>query len=138
MSRMMFILRFVNGEPEALDSEVVRGVLGPYVVAADEDFGDVLIRTADGYEAEVDFNGVCIAVGRFPPGQFFDIVAELVDRLRAAVILTDCPPIVREEADRAHLPGDAEDAVVVEITGSAIEDFVSGSRPVLGAAGDEH
>ncbi|WP_319663120.1 hypothetical protein [Streptomyces sp. MI02-7b] len=116
----------MNGEPEPLDAEVVREVLGPYVVAADEDFGDVLIRTADGYEVQADFNGVCIAVGRFPPGQFFDIVAELVDRLRAAVILTDRPPLLRDEADRIHLPGDAEDAVVVEITGAAIENFVSG------------
>ncbi|MFD7497484.1 hypothetical protein ACFV8T_34945 [Streptomyces sp. NPDC059832] len=44
-----------------------------------------LIRAADGYEVDVDVGEVCIAVNRFPPGQFFDVLAELADRLRASV-----------------------------------------------------
>ncbi|MCZ7459321.1 hypothetical protein [Streptomyces sp. WMMC940] len=108
--------------------DLVREVLGPYVVAADEYFQDVLIRAADGHEAEVDINEVCLAVSRFPPGRFFDILAELVDRLGASVTLMDRPVILRKEEDRAHLPVVArQGAVVVSMTGRAIEGFATGS-----------
>ncbi|WP_326763736.1 hypothetical protein OG978_03480 [Streptomyces sp. NBC_01591] len=126
---MLFVLRYRNGEPEPLDMELVREVLAPYVAAADEDLTNgVLIRTADGYEVDVDINQVCIAVNRFPPGQFFDVLAELVDRLGASVTPTDRPVILREERDRSHLPaGAGADAGVVAMTGSALEYYLSGS-----------
>ncbi|WP_405705841.1 hypothetical protein OG264_02865 [Streptomyces xanthophaeus] len=55
MSRIMFVLRYRNGEPESLDMGLVREVLEPYAVAIGPDLQDgVLIRTADGHEAEVD------------------------------------------------------------------------------------
>ncbi|QEV42103.1 hypothetical protein CP978_29210 [Streptomyces nodosus] len=125
----MFVLRYRNGEPEPLAMDLVREILGPYILAADDDFqGGVLIRTTDGYEVEVDVNPVCLAVSRFPPGQSFDVLAELVDRLGASVTLPDRPVILRKEEDRAHLPAEArEGAVVVGMTGRAIESFVSGS-----------
>ncbi|MCX4736803.1 hypothetical protein [Streptomyces sp. NBC_01363] len=59
--------------------------------AADEDLTNgVLIRT-DSYEVDVDINEVCIAVSRFRPGQFFDVLAEPVNRLRASVTPKDRP-----------------------------------------------
>ncbi|WP_240137956.1 hypothetical protein [Streptomyces sp. MUM 178J] len=126
---MLFVLRYRNGEPEPLDMELVREALGPYIVAADEDLmNGVLIRTADGHEVDVDVNEVCVAVNRFPPGQFFDVLAQLVGRLEASVTPTDMPMILREEEDRAHLPPEArEKAVVVTMTGPAIERHLSGS-----------
>jgi hypothetical protein len=149
MSRSVFVLRYREGEPEPLGRALVRKVLGPYVIAADEDFqGGVLIRAADGQEAEVDVNEVCLAVSRYPPGRFFDILAELVDRLGASVSPTDRPvvlrregdrlgasvsptdrPVVlRREGDRAHLPAEAQrGAVTVAMTGRAMENFLSGS-----------
>lgn len=128
MSRTMFVLRFRNGEPESLDMNLVREVLAPYLVSADEGFEDVLIRTADDREVEFDMNPLCLAVNRFPPGQFFDILAQLVDRLGASVLPMDRPAILREEGDRAHLPESArEAAAVVEMTGPALENFLSGS-----------
>ncbi|MEU0836952.1 hypothetical protein [Streptomyces sp. NPDC005969] len=129
MSRMLFALRYRNGEPEPLDMELVREVLGPYIVEADEDLmNGVLMRTADGYEVNVDANEVSVGVNRFPPGQFFDVLAELVDRLGASVLPMDRPTILREEGDRAHLPETAqESAAVVEMTGPALEGFISGS-----------
>ncbi|MFB8039307.1 hypothetical protein ACFC5Z_41785 [Streptomyces sp. NPDC056004] len=112
-----------------MDMDLVRKILGPYVVAADEDFqGGVLIRAADGHDVEVDINEACLAVSRFPPGLFFDILAELVDRLGASVTPTDRPVILRKEEDRAHLPVEArQGAVAVGMTGRAIESFVCGS-----------
>ncbi|GHI82830.1 hypothetical protein Sxan_01940 [Streptomyces xanthophaeus] len=57
----MFVLRYRNGEPEPLDLGLVREVLEPYAVAIGPDLRDgVLIRTADGHEAEVDVNEFCL------------------------------------------------------------------------------
>ncbi|MGN5630448.1 hypothetical protein [Streptomyces sp. AC154] len=127
---MLFVLRYRNGEPEPLDMELVRQVLAPHIVDADEDLTNgARIRTADGHEVELDINEVCIAVSRFPTGQFFEILARLVDRLGAGVTLADRPAVLRTEDDRSHLPDEAgrDEAVVVEMTGPALEDFVNGS-----------
>ncbi|MGW1719028.1 hypothetical protein [Streptomyces sp. NPDC002156] len=128
MSRMLFVLRYRNGEPEPLDMELVREVLAPYVVTADEDLRHgVLIRTADGHEVDLDVNDVCVAVNRFPPGRFFDVLAELVDRLGASVLSSDRPAIIRQEEDRAHLSEDIREvAVVVATTRPALEDYLGG------------
>ncbi|WP_405851899.1 hypothetical protein OG361_04175 [Streptomyces sp. NBC_00090] len=88
----------------------------------------VRIRTSDGHKVDVDVNEVCVAVNRFPPGQFFDVLAELVDRLGASVTPTDRPLILREEEDRAHFPAEAgEGAIVVAMTGPALEGYLNGS-----------
>ncbi|MEU6343479.1 hypothetical protein ABZ883_21360 [Streptomyces sp. NPDC046977] len=127
MSRTMFILAYENGEPKPLDMDLLKEVLKPYVVKADENFQDALIQLADGYQAELDINEVCIGISRFPPGQFFDVLAELVDRLGATVIPMDRPTILRREGDRSSLPPEGrENAVVVRMTGQALETFISG------------
>ncbi|MFG2111786.1 hypothetical protein ACGFRB_03960 [Streptomyces sp. NPDC048718] len=127
MSRTLFVLRYRNGEPEPLDLELVREVLSPYITAAAEEIGNgVLLRTADGREVDVDVNDFCVAVSRFPPGQFFDILAQLVDRLGASVTPTDMPVALREEADRAHLPArNAADAAVIALTGPALQRYLT-------------
>ncbi|MFF9426279.1 hypothetical protein [Streptomyces sp. NPDC014746] len=129
MSRMLFVLRYRDGEPEPLDMKLVREVLEPYLVAAGEDLTEgLLIRTADGHEVDVDVNDVCVSVSRFPTGQFFDILARLVDRLGAAVLSSDRPVVIREERDRAGLSEDIrEGAVVVAVTGPALESHFTGS-----------
>jgi hypothetical protein len=128
MSRRLFVLRYRNGEPEPLDMELVRDVLAPYIVNADDDLRNgVLIRTADGHEVDLDVNDVCVAVSRFPPGQFFDILAELVDRVGAGVLSSDMPVIIRQERDRTHLSEDIREvAVVVATTRPALEGYFGG------------
>ncbi|WP_167518956.1 hypothetical protein [Streptomyces chryseus] len=44
-----------------------------------------MIRTTDGYEVDVDVNEACVAANRYPSGQFFELLAELADRLGASV-----------------------------------------------------
>ncbi|MEE1815097.1 hypothetical protein PUR59_08725 [Streptomyces sp. SP18ES09] len=129
MSRMLFVLRYRDGEPEPLDMKLVREVLEPYLVAPGEDLTEgLLIRTADGHEVDVDVNDVCVSVSRFPTGQFFDILARLVDRLGAAVLSSDRPVVIREERDRDGLSEDIrEGAVVVAVTGPALESHFTGS-----------
>ncbi|MFF1651607.1 hypothetical protein [Streptomyces sp. NPDC058240] len=58
MSRMLFVLRYRNDEPEPLEMELVQELLAPYIAAADEDLTNgVLIRTTDGYEVDVNISG---------------------------------------------------------------------------------
>ncbi|MFJ4274108.1 hypothetical protein ACIP29_26530 [Streptomyces coelicoflavus] len=80
------------------------------------------IRAADGSEAEVSVLGGLICVARPQSGDVWQIIIELADRLRAAILLPDGTLLCREET-RGHLPeGMEDDAVLVpEITPAAFE-----------------
>lgn len=113
--------RFVEGEPESLDERVTREVLAPHAVNADQDSEEMLIRAADGGEAEVTVSADGISVHRFASGAVLDIVAELADRLGAAIVAPD-GVLVSGEEQRANLPeGLRNGAVVVEMTGPALQ-----------------
>ncbi|WP_338674322.1 hypothetical protein V1460_15615 [Streptomyces sp. SCSIO 30461] len=100
---------------------MTREVLAPHAVKADPDTVEVLIRAAEGGEAELSVSADGIIVHRFPAGGVVDIVAELADRLGAAVVLPD-GVLVSGEEQRANLPdGLREMAVVVEMTGSSLQ-----------------
>ncbi|MFJ3782255.1 hypothetical protein [Streptomyces sp. NPDC090093] len=118
--------RFAGGEPQALDDRVVRAVLAPHVVAASPDAAEVVIRTADGGEAELHVTTDGISVHRFPPGDVVDVVAELADRLGATVLLPD-GALVRDETRRTDLPdGLHETAAVIEMTGRGLRAALDG------------
>ncbi|MGA5870350.1 hypothetical protein [Streptomyces cinereoruber] len=118
--------RFAGGEPQVLDDRVVRDVLAPHVVAASPDATEVVIRTADGGEAELHVTTDGISVHRFPPGDVLNVVAELADRLGATVLLPD-GALVRDEPQRANLPdGLRETAAVVAMTGRGLRDALDG------------
>ncbi|MFJ7157257.1 hypothetical protein ACIQUQ_20205 [Streptomyces sp. NPDC101118] len=132
---MLFVIRYRDGEPEPLETETVREVLAPYAVAGagagtgpgTGPLDGVLIRTPEGHEVDVDVNPWCLGISRFPPGRFFDVLAELADRLRASVVPSDRPVVLRREEDRGHLPREARrDAVVVALTGLALARALTG------------
>lgn len=129
MSRTLFVLRYRDGAPEPLDLQVVHEVLAPHAVDGGDDIlGGVLLRTAEGHEVDVDVNEVCVAVSRFPAGHFFDVLAELVDRLGASVTPSDGPVVLRREEDRTELPAEVrEAATVVAMTGPALDAALNGS-----------
>ncbi|WP_331447519.1 hypothetical protein [Streptomyces xanthochromogenes] len=113
--------RFVDGEAETLDQRVVREVLVPHAMNADQDDNELLVRAADGGEAEMDVSADGVSVHRFPPGGILDIIAELADRLGAAIALPDSVLLSTEE-QRANLPDGLRDmAVVVEMTGPGLQ-----------------
>ncbi|MFI6055546.1 hypothetical protein ACIBCO_36355 [Streptomyces violascens] len=113
--------RFVDGEAETLDERVIREVLAPHAVNADQDDNELLVRASDGGEAEVNVSADGVSVHRFPPGGILDIVAELADRLGAVIALPD-GFLLGAEAQRADLPdGLRETAVVVEMTGPGLQ-----------------
>ncbi|MEU3505077.1 hypothetical protein ABZ726_31680 [Streptomyces hundungensis] len=113
--------RFVNGEAETLDERVIHKVLDPHVVNLGQSDTELLVRAADGGEAEVDVSSDGISVHRFPPGGVLDIVAELANCLGAAIALPD-GILLGTEGQLANLPdGLREMAVVIEMTGAGIQ-----------------
>ncbi|MFE0349005.1 hypothetical protein [Streptomyces griseoluteus] len=118
--------RFVDGEAETLDERVTQEVLAPYAVNSAQGSGEMLIQAADGGEAEVNVSADGISVHRFPPGGVLDIVAELADRLGAAILVPD-GALVSGEEQRANLPAPFQDgAVVMEMTGAGIQSALDG------------
>ncbi|GGU44050.1 hypothetical protein [Streptomyces violascens] len=120
MGHGLSLHRFVDGEAESLDERVIREVLTPHAVNSGQNDTELLIRAADGGEAEVDVSTDGISVHRFPHGGILDIVAELADCLGAAIALPG-GVLVSGEEQRVNLPDGLRDmAVVVEMTGPGL------------------
>jgi hypothetical protein len=116
----LYVHRFVRGESVPMDEASIQRILRPYVVVGEG--ASLLIRASDGGEVDVHADASGISIHRPVRGGVFDVVAELLDGLDAVLIAPGCPAILRSEADREHLPGDFQrDAIVVELTGSALE-----------------
>ncbi|MCZ4511128.1 hypothetical protein O3Q52_23660 [Streptomyces sp. ActVer] len=136
MSYSPSIYKFADGGemPVPLDMELVRAVLEPHDVGnpqltVGEDGGlQFLIRASDGSEAEISADETGILVERPHTGGVFGIVAELVSRLGAVIIDPSRGRAVCREEEYAHLPaGMQEDAVVIEMTGEAVEAALIGT-----------
>jgi len=137
MSYSPSIYKFADGGemPVPLDMDLVRAVLEPHDVGnpqltVGEDGGlQFWIRASDGSEAEISADETGILVERPHAGGVFAIVAELVSRLGAVIIDPSRGRAVCREAEYAHLPsGMKEDAVVIEMTGEAVEAALIGTR----------
>ncbi|MFE9405777.1 hypothetical protein ACFYNY_29195 [Streptomyces sp. NPDC006530] len=119
--------RFVNGEAATLDKGMIHEVLDPHVVNGSQNDTELLVRAADGGEAEVDVSSDGISVHRFPSGGVLDIVAELANCLGAAIALPDGMLLGAEE-QRANLPdGLRELAVVIDMSGAGIQRALDGA-----------
>ncbi|WP_431962429.1 hypothetical protein [Actinacidiphila sp. bgisy160] len=131
------IFTFVDGAavPVPVDLALVRAVLEPHDVGdprltAREDGGlQFFVRAADGGEAEIFVGERDIMVSRPHAGEVFGIVAELVSRLGAVVLDPGGVGVVCRAEEYAHLPAGMRDAaVVVEMTGEALEAALTGPR----------
>ncbi|QES48810.1 hypothetical protein DEJ50_14255 [Streptomyces venezuelae] len=131
------IYRFVDGAewPAPPDMAVVRAVLEPHDVGdpqrtvGEDGTTGFRVRAADGSEAEIFVDQYGIHVERPHAGGVFGIVAELVSRLGAVVIDPARAGIVCRAEEQPHLPPDMrEGAVVIEMTGEALEAALTGPR----------
>ncbi|MGW1885848.1 hypothetical protein [Streptomyces sp. NPDC001970] len=131
------IYKFVDGGevPVPLDMELVRAVLEPHhvgdpqlTVGEDGTLG-FWIRASDGSEAEMFVDEYGITVHRPHAGGVFGIVAELVSRLGAIIINPSRVGVVCRAEELAGLPpGMQHDAIVIEMTGEAVEAALTGPR----------
>jgi hypothetical protein len=66
-----------------------------------------------------------IMVNRFAWGGILDVVAKLVERLEAVILLPEGVAILGTAEDRLHLPVELQaDAVVVDLSGAAIQGVI--------------
>ncbi|MET9689723.1 hypothetical protein ABZY81_14765 [Streptomyces sp. NPDC006514] len=131
------IYKFVDGGevPVPPDMAVVRAVWEPHDVGdprhtVGED-GSLCfwIRASDGSEAEMFADGYGVPVSRPGAGAVFGIITELASRLGAVIFDPSRGAIVCGAEEHAHLPaGMQEDAVVVDMTGEAVEAALTGPR----------
>ncbi|MGW1180433.1 hypothetical protein ACWD7Y_00715 [Streptomyces drozdowiczii] len=123
MSLEVFVCRFENGEPVALDMCAAREVLEPCAVAGDPETDFLLVRTGEREEAEVYFSGATdITFHRFGGGGIMDLLAALLRRLDAVLVVPGGPTVIRRDEDRELLPVSLRDewATVVARTGAEI------------------
>ncbi|MFD8537829.1 hypothetical protein [Streptomyces rubrogriseus] len=107
------LYRFTDGEPAEPDLDVVRAVLSPVRAGQekDDDATEYWIRAADGSEVEIGVFAEFISVVRPQVGDVWKIIIELVDRLRAGILIPDGTFLCPEDM-RAHLPEGMESSSV--------------------------
>ncbi|MFF6776365.1 hypothetical protein ACFY8W_22770 [Streptomyces sp. NPDC012637] len=124
MSFEVFVMRFEHGAPAPLDPAVVREVLDPYVVARGADGQELCVETADGGEADVRIGADGVTFHRFGGAGIMDLIAALLRRLEAVLVVPGGPFVVhREEAGAQVTPGLGESSgwpVVVATDGAAV------------------
>lgn len=125
MSYSIYIQRFAHGDAAPMDDVRGQMLLAPHVVASEPEYGFVRVRASDGGEADVFASPGSIMVNRFASGGILDIVADLVERLDAVVLLPEGVAILGTAEERSHLPVELQaDAVVVDLTGAAIQGVI--------------
>ncbi|WP_405923970.1 hypothetical protein [Streptomyces sp. NBC_00035] len=127
MSYDIFVMRFENGETVPLDMAVAREVLDPFVAGRDPGVDVLSVRTADGEEADVYLNPPDgITFNRFGGGGVMDLLAVLLRRLDAVLVVPGGPVVVQSDDVRHRLPDILADGVptVVARTGADIDQAI--------------
>lgn len=127
MSYSIYVQRFAHGDAAPMDDEFGHELLAPYIVSSQPEYGFVRIRASDGGQADVYASPGSIVVDRFAWGEILDIVAKLVKRLDAAILLPEGVAILGAAEHRLHLPRELQsDAVIVDLSGAAIQAVIEG------------
>ncbi|MFQ6854754.1 hypothetical protein AAIB46_28230 [Streptomyces sp. 35M1] len=130
MSFDIFVCRFENGESAPLDMRAAHEVLDPYAVARDPEVNFLLVSTAEGEEAGVFLNSPTgITFNRSRGAGIMDLLAVLLRRLNAVLIVPGGPTMIQHHEDRELLPTFLKDEwpVVVARTGAEIEQAIRAS-----------
>ncbi|MEW1640145.1 hypothetical protein AB0469_39560 [Streptomyces sp. NPDC093801] len=130
MSFDIFVCRFENGEPTPLDMSAAHEVLDPYVVARDPQTNFLQVRTAEREEAGVFFSSPdSITFNHFGGDGIMDLLAVLLRRLDAVLVVPGGPTMIQLDEDRDLLPAALRDEwpVVVARTGAEIDRAIRAS-----------
>lgn len=129
MSFDIFVCRFENGELAPLDMSAAHEVLGHYAVVRDPETDFLQVSTAEG-EAGVYFNSPTgITFNRFGGDGIMDLLAALLRRLDAVLVVPGGPTMIQRDEDREllHASLRAEWPVVVARTGAEIDQAIRAS-----------
>jgi hypothetical protein len=128
VSYSIFLLRFVDGEPVALDTDLLLRMTEPYVVPGGRGDGISELRAQDGGEADLyhaseDEEGLrCVTANHFARGEISGLLARLALGLGAVILPQDGGALIFREEERRHLPAAFQDgAVVIAPTADAFQ-----------------
>ncbi|ORT60801.1 hypothetical protein [Streptomyces sp. CB03238] len=130
MSFDIFVCRFENGEPAPLDMSAAHEVLAPHVVARDPGLNFLQVSTGAGEGADVYLSSPTnITVNRFGGEGIMNLLAELLRRLDAVLIVPGGPLILLRDEDRERLAPAMRDEwpLVVAHTGAEITEAIRAS-----------
>ncbi|MFI0136200.1 hypothetical protein [Streptomyces luteogriseus] len=131
MSYDIYMCRFLNGEQELLDEDILQEILAPYVTAQDAENGFLQLKSpTGGGEADVYLtNESMITISHFGGDEIMSVISDLIRRLEAVLILPGGTVIVPRGADRDHLPQNFRDewSVVVASAGAEITKAIQAS-----------
>ncbi|MGR4850785.1 hypothetical protein [Streptomyces sp. LARHCF252] len=88
----------------------MNAVLDPYVTAQDPEHGFLQLTAGDGGQADVcTSNDTNVTISRFSLEEIIDVIADLLKRLGAVLVLPGGTVILQRAADREHLSQDLKD-----------------------------
>ncbi|MFZ3498692.1 hypothetical protein ACODT5_36615 [Streptomyces sp. 5.8] len=106
----IFVWRFENGVPATLDMSAAHEVLDPHAVVWDPETDFLLVSTAEGEEASVYFsNPTGITFNRFGGDGIMDLLAVLLQRLDAVLVVPGGVTVLQRNEDRELLPASLSD-----------------------------
>ncbi|MEU7059410.1 hypothetical protein [Streptomyces sp. NPDC046197] len=130
MSYDVYVCRFVNGEQEPLDMDIVHEVLDLYVTARDPEHGFLQIKSESGGEADVYLSSEkTITINHFGGDEIMDVISELLRRLDATLILPGGTVILHSDEGSEHLSQNLKDewSIVIASTGKEITRAIQAS-----------
>lgn len=129
MSYDIFPCRFVHGESTTMDMKIAHEVLDPYVIARAPEHNFLQLQAGDHGVADVYLTESSMMINHFGGERIMDLIAELLQRLEAALLLPSSTVIINREQDREHLPQQLLDewSVVVASTGEEITRAIQAS-----------
>ena len=134
MSYSIYLIRFSDGDPVAMDERRFEELIAPHVVRHNSALGLFELCTGDGDCADVyarpasESELMGITVARAPGVAFLDLVARLALQLDATIVLPEGDALIMHAEQRTRLPADlSASVVVIEPTGAAILSVISGA-----------
>ncbi|MFE7774570.1 hypothetical protein ACFU5O_11815 [Streptomyces sp. NPDC057445] len=130
MSFDIFVCRFEKGEPAPLDMSAAHEVLGPHVVTRDPELNFLQVSTGEGEAADVYLSSPTnITFNRFGGEGVMDLLAGLLRRLDAVLVVPGGTVVLQQEEDQERLPSALKDGytVVVARTGAEITQAIRAS-----------
>ena len=125
----VYVWRFEHGEPVPLDLEAAREVLAPHVVGHDPEPNLLQVSTGERETADVHLGDAGITFHRFGGDGVMNLLAVLLRRLDAALVIPGGPVVLQRDEDARHLPSALRDEwpAVVARTGAEITEAIRSS-----------
>lgn len=112
MGYEIYFQGFVDGDASGRGGDVVRAILEPHASTTDADGGFLRIELPDG-GSDVHLSDGSMMVTHTGGAATWDLLVRAAREADWSVLLLDAPPAITHEQQRAHLPPELADPVLV-------------------------